>query len=193
MTTTAPVEIGGELLFVRHGATEPNLAGLRCGGDLDVPLVPLGLQQAQALIPRIASLQPPVGLIVTSALERTRATAEVIASALGLPVVVEPLFAERRLGAWNRLPLDETAPWLESDAIPPGGESNAEFTARVACGLARVQPLLPRRPLLVASRGVARVLGELTGAPPSRPAGNAELIVFRVAAPSPAHPAGGSA
>ena len=32
------------VLFVRHGSTAPNLAGLRCGGDLDSPLTELGLR-----------------------------------------------------------------------------------------------------------------------------------------------------
>lgn len=36
-----------QLLFVRHGATAPNEAELRCGGDLDVPLSELGRAQAR--------------------------------------------------------------------------------------------------------------------------------------------------
>ena len=34
------------LRFVRHGATHANSAGLRCGGDLDLPMTALGHEQA---------------------------------------------------------------------------------------------------------------------------------------------------
>ncbi len=32
--------------FVRHGVTDLNFRGLRCGGDLDVPLTDIGCDQA---------------------------------------------------------------------------------------------------------------------------------------------------
>lgn len=168
-----------ELLFARHGATAPNLAGLRCGGDFDVPLAEAGRGQARALAARVAALRPVPGLIVTSGLARTRETAQIIAGALGgIEIVIEPLLAERRLGGWNLLPVAETQPWFEAGFLPPGGESNGEFVARITRALRRVLPLLPRRPLLVGSRGVARVLGELTGMPSGRSVGNAELVTF---------------
>src|SRR5882672_9744403 len=69
----------GVLRFVRHGATGPNLAGLRCGGDLDVPLAEAGREQALEIARHVAALDPPIGLIVTSDLRRTRATAACIA------------------------------------------------------------------------------------------------------------------
>ena len=152
------------LRFVRHGATAPNLAGLRCGGDLDVPLTALGREQAQRVAPVVAALRPRVGLIVTSDLSRTRETAALIAHHLpGVPVVVEPGFAERRLGRWNLMSIEETQPWLEARMTPPGGESDAEFVDRVARAVRRIKTHLHERPLLVGSKGVARVLGELIG------------------------------
>lgn len=168
-----------ELLFARHGATAPNLAGLRCGGDLDVPLADAGRSQARSLALLVAAAQPPVGLIVTSGLKRTVETAQIISAALGgVTIVTEPLLAERRLGAWNLLPVTQTAPWFEAGMTPPGGESNEEFSARITSTVRRrLLPLLQRRPLLVGSRGVARVLGEWTGVA-SNALGNAELITF---------------
>lgn len=167
------------LRFVRHGATAPNLAGLRCGGDADVPLTEIGRLQAAEAAARVARMQPPIGLIVTSDLIRTRETAAIIARALpGVAIIVEPAFAERRLGEWNLRPIAETQPWLEARCTPPGGESDDEFTDRVARGLRAVKRHLPERPLLVGSKGVARMLGELVGLPERLELGNGVVTEF---------------
>lgn len=168
-----------QLLFVRHGATAPNEAGLRCGGDLDVPLSELGRTQAQEIAERIALLRPPIGLIVTSSLRRTRETAAIIRHRLGgVPLIIDAGFTERQLGGWNLLTLEETRPWLGGGLTPPGGESNGDFGRRIGKALHRLLPRLAERPLLVSSRGVARMLGELTGRPPRREHANTELDVF---------------
>lgn len=152
------------LRFVRHGATAPNMAGLRCGGDLDVPLTALGRQQAVTAARQVAELEPAVGLIVTSDLVRTRETAAIIAAALsGVPIIIEPGFAERSLGQWNLRTIAETQPWLEARCTPPGGESDEEFIDRIARALRGIKRQLAYRPLLVGSKGVARVMGELIG------------------------------
>lgn len=157
---------GGLLRFVRHGATAANLAGLRCGGDLDVPLTDIGRQQGIDAGRRIAQLAPSVGVIVTSDLQRTRETAALIAASLpGVPVVIEPAFAERRLGEWNLRSIESTRRLLEACCTPPGGESNAEFIDRVARALRMIKGFLVKRPLLVGSKGVARVMAELIGLP----------------------------
>ena len=66
---------------------------------------------------------------------------------------------------------------------PPDGESNAEFTRRVReAALVTLLPRLPRHVLLVGSKGVARILGELAGAAPRCPVGNAEIVEFDLAA-----------
>ena len=172
----------GTLRFVRHGATGPNLAGLRCGGDLDVPLADAGREQAIEIAAVVAALEPPVGLIVTSDLRRTRETAAAIAARLsGVPTIVEPDFAERHLGAWNLRPIAETQPWLDARMQPPGGESDEAFVVRVAHALRRLKPRLAERPLIVGSRGVARVMSELVGQPRPLAVGNAELMEFRLA------------
>lgn len=152
------------LRFVRHGATAPNLAGLRCGGDLDVPLADVGREQAHAAGRALARLEPAVGAIYSSALLRNRETAAIISEYLpNVPVVIEPAFGERRLGAWNLLPIAQTQPWLEARLTPPGGESDDEFIDRIARAVRGIKQKLAVRPLLVGSKGVARILGELVG------------------------------
>ena len=176
---TLPHPEGCPLVFVRHGATEPNLAGLRCGGDLDVPLTATGRQEATRAGQRLREQGVRIGVIVSSDLLRTRETAAIIAKEIdAVEIVIEPAFAERYLGTWNLLPIDETAPWLARGLVPPGGESDSAFEHRIASA---VQTLLPRcahRPLLVGSKGVARVLGELLSAPERAGLVNGELARF---------------
>jgi probable phosphoglycerate mutase len=167
------------LRFVRHGATLANSAGLRCGGDLDLPMSELGHKQAAQVATLVAQLDPPVGLIVTSHLQRVRETADAIALRLpGVRVLVEPAFAERRIGRWNLMPIRDSQPWFDARLTPPGGESDAEFIRRVARGLQTIRAELPRRPLLVASKGVARVLGELVGLDERLDLENGEVFEF---------------
>src|SRR5947208_15245441 len=97
------------LVFVRHGATHANIAELRCGGDLDVPLIELGRRQAVETAQRIRELRLPIGLIFTSSLQRAHETATIISGQLGgVEVTVAPALAERYLGAWNMRPINET-------------------------------------------------------------------------------------
>ncbi len=180
------------LRFVRHGATAANTAGLRCGGDLDPPMTEQGHAQMRKVAERIATMQPAIDLIITSHLVRARETAEIIARRLPhARVMVEPGFAERHLGAWNLVRIRDSQPWLESGLTPPGGESDAEFAVRIADAVARVRAELPRRPLLVASKGVARVLGEMTGAGERLEPENGEVLEFDLS-PEPNAVAAGS-
>jgi 2,3-bisphosphoglycerate-dependent phosphoglycerate mutase len=188
---TASLLTHRRLRFLRHGATELNLAGLRCGGDVDVPLTDVGRAQAAAAARCIANLRPPVGVIVTSHLQRTRETAEIVVATLRgmrdadgsrgeghITVVVQPLFAERALGEWNGQSREATQALLEAGHTPPGGESNAAFTARVQAGLRQLAGLWTQAPLLISSQGVARVLGELSGQAHRVHVANAQLTEF---------------
>jgi broad specificity phosphatase PhoE len=165
------------LLFARHGATAPNLAGLRCGGDLDPPLADEGRRQAMRLARRVASRPEPLDLIVSSDLVRARETAAIVRAALGpIEMRLVPGFRERRLGAWNLQTIADTEHALAAGDCPPGGESSAEFADRIRAALELVRPELHRRVLLVASKGVGRVLRQLAGLTPTVPMVNAELI-----------------
>jgi probable phosphoglycerate mutase len=174
-----PPSASRDLIFVRHGATAPNLAGIRCGGDLDVPLVEAGRRQAAAAGERIRALGIPVGVIVTSDLRRTRETAEIICRLLnGVELVVEPAFAERRLGAWNMRSVADTETAVAAGVTPPGGESADEFFDRIAGAVETLLPRLDRCPLLVGSKGVARVLRELLGLPDRHALANGDAVRF---------------
>jgi len=167
--------------FVRHGVTEPNFRGFRCGGDLDLPLMDIGCDQAYLLAKQVEKMNLRIGLIVTGSLIRTRQTASIISGVLGnLPVEVEPLLNERRLGQWNNRPIGETEDLLAARMTPPGGESEEEFDARVQAALEKIAPYLERRPLLVSSKGVGRVMNQLLGGQGRMQVGNGEIVEFAV-------------
>lgn len=168
------------LLFARHGATAPNLAGLRCGGDLDPPLVEEGRRQAIELARVVAAWPEPIDLILCSDLLRTRETAAIVRAALGpVELRVVPAFRERSLGGWNLQSIADTEAELAAGHTPPGGESSAAFRSRITQALAHIAPVLDRQVLLVGSKGVGRVLRELAGLPSRRPLANAELLELR--------------
>ena len=174
-----PASVSMSLIFVRHGATGQNLAGVRCGGDLDVPLAELGRQQALTAAARIADLGRSISLVITSGLKRTDETANIIAEQLGVRrVITLPGLAERRMGRWNLRPISETEAWLASGQSPPGGESNDAFLARIGVATIGIRPLLHQGVLMVGSKGVARALSELTSSRPNPSLGNGQVMQF---------------
>jgi len=123
------------LIFVRHGETESN-AVKKFMGQLDSPLSALGRSQAAAVAARLG--QSHVDAIYTSDLGRAAATAEQIAAACKLPVVVR--LRERNAGifqglshaeAREKFPADyaETEDPTPESAIP-GGESAVHVRTR---------------------------------------------------------------
>ncbi|WP_051013906.1 histidine phosphatase family protein [Pararhodospirillum photometricum] len=163
------------VVFLRHGETAYNRLGLRCGGDVDLPLTPTGEHQARAAGEALRGLG--IERIVAAPLLRTRRTAELVQEALpGLGVTFHPGLSERRLGAWNGLDVAATQAWIEAGQTPPGGESEDAFRRRVN---ETVEDLLYANamvPLLVSSRGVARVLRRFSGQEAGAGLGNAAVM-----------------
>jgi probable phosphoglycerate mutase len=170
------------IYFVRHGITEPNFRGFRCGGDLDLPMMDIGCDQAYLLAKQIEKMHLRIGVILAGSLIRTRQTASIISGVLGtVPVEIEPLLNERRLGQWNNRPISETEEMLKRGVTPPGGESEDQFNARITLALENLRPHLDRRPLLVSSKGVGRVMNSLLGGTERMTVGNGEIVEFAVA------------
>jgi len=96
-------------------------------------------------------------------------------------VEIEPLLNERKLGQWNNRPIAETEEQLRSRVTPPGGESDEQFEARIALALERLRPVMERRPLIVSSKGVGRVMNSLLGGTERMTVGNGEIVEFAVA------------
>jgi 2,3-bisphosphoglycerate-dependent phosphoglycerate mutase len=135
------------VVLVRHG--ESNVTVRRIvGGPLTCDgLSELGVQQAERLRDRLTETGEIEGThLFSSAYPRARETAEIIAPALGLDVVVEAGFGEHDPGPdCDGMTFEEfvdrfgTPDW-ESDPYAitfPGGETIAEFDLRVGTAFSR--------------------------------------------------------
>ena len=123
------------LLLIRHGETALNVA--RVLQPADTPLSARGIEQAEALALRLASMN--VCTIVSSDLPRALRSAQAIAAATGAPIETTSLLQERNFGDWRGTPYDcmPINPLTMHEA-PPGGESLADFERRVVLALAHV-------------------------------------------------------
>ena len=174
--------------FVRHGETEDNRRGVRCGGDCDVLLTDRGIEQARREAERFRQSGRPCGLVIVGPLQRTAVTGAVFAETLGVPLLRRDWLRERSLGEWNGLAIDLTRPWFAAGETPPGGESEGAFAARVLDGVDELANgpagLLARRPLLVGSMGIGRILLHRLAGRPGVELGNCEVMAFtRLSAP----------
>ncbi len=162
--------------FVRHGQTDANRDGVRSGGDGDARLTDLGRDQARAVAEALQGIRARPGMIITAPLSHTLETAGLLKERLGLRIQVESGLLERRLGKWNGRCVAATQLALTTGATPPGGESDVQFQNRILSAFRRIGPLYPNWPLIVSSRGVARILLEHGGHKYSAPLENGAIL-----------------
>lgn len=128
-------------LIIRHGETLWNREH-RIQGQLDSPLSPTGLQQAESLGWRLR--KEGLDLLVSSDLGRTLQTAAPIAAATGLGIVKDARLRERAFGVFQQMTPeeikerwpDEYERWQARDPefAMEGGESLMQLRARLtAC------------------------------------------------------------
>ena len=154
------------LLLVRHGETDWNRDG-RWQGHSDTHLNEVGRDQAR----RVAGELSDVDVVYTSDLARARETAEIIATAQGLDVHLEPRLRERSFGAWEGLTMPEIevefgealARWLAGEG--PGAEDAEPFDAFATRVAGFVHEVPERHPdqtvLLIGHGGSIRVIHAL--------------------------------
>jgi len=124
------------LLLTRHG--QAAAGDVMLGGQLDVPLLPSGREEAEALARRLSGVR--IDRIVSSPMLRALETAQTIAT--GRPVEVDERLRELDYGRWEGLTYDEIdahdpelrARWEHDPAAThsPGGESGDDVAARGA-------------------------------------------------------------
>ncbi len=141
------------ILLVRHGETPSNAA--RIVQTPDTPLSALGVEQAQRLATRLASLS--VARILASDLARAVQTAAPLRAATRAELEFEPLLQERNFGdvrgtPYSELEVDLFAP----DFAPPRGESWEEFHRRVDVAWRKILEVAARTPgnLAVVTHGL---------------------------------------
>ncbi len=142
------------LVLVRHAESLHNREG--DGVDVDSGLTELGWRQAHAVAGWLADRYRP-DLLLSSSLMRAKQTAEVIASRMSLPVVIEDGLAEAEFQYWNELPyhwhtpMDSwDDPWQPTSEVAPLYES---FRARVHDALAQIVTGKTQATILVLTHG----------------------------------------
>ncbi|WP_231567775.1 histidine phosphatase family protein [Sinomonas humi] len=165
------------IVFWRHGRTDWNAAG-RFQGQTDIPLNDDGVRQATHAARVLAAMGPSA--IVSSDLERTRTTAEPLATETGLPVALDSGLRETNAGSWQGKTFAEIrvtdaellGRWEDGDVgVAAGGaETRLDVAARTRAAVERsLEGLGESGTLVVVSHGGAiRVaLAELLGLPHS--------------------------
>ncbi len=94
------------ICFLRHGESVGN-AEARWQGQSDFPLTDTGRAQARALAERWKRENQNFDLAIASPLLRAKETAEIVASALNLPIEFDPLWLERDNGEFSGLTAEE--------------------------------------------------------------------------------------
>lgn len=157
--------------FIRHGQTHYNLEGL-AQGALDAELNETG----RAQVKRAGPLLQGRGLtsIISSPLQRTRQTTEILNGFLHLPVSYEPGLREVSFGDKEGQEAKSWfSEWVAGHYTPENGENFAALAARVEIALCRILSVQDGLPLIVAHGGVLRAVRDLMGLPKEGRMGNA--------------------
>jgi len=145
------------LYLIRHGTNDLQESGILAGCMPGVHLNRVGRAQAEAVARHLTLVK--IEAIYASPLERTLETAEIIAAAHGLPVVVRERLGEVRFGRWDGQPLERlrrrrlwrAAQFTPSTARYPGGESPREMQTRVVAELECLRAKHPQQTIAVVS------------------------------------------
>jgi alpha-ribazole phosphatase len=158
-------------LFVRHGESVFGARGLATANvDVPCPLSERGAAQARDLAEEISG--EDIDLCVTSELERTRQTADIVLAQRSVRRIVLAELNDPLYGSYEGGPLDAYLAWAhanDSAAEPPGGgEGRQTLVARYSAGFQTILDRPERAILVVAhSLPIAYVLMALAGLDPA--------------------------
>ena len=147
------------LYLIRH--TSPRIAPGICYGQLDIGVADSFKEEANEVLHWL----PPLELIITSPLQRTRRLAEHLAQAQSCELRNDARLMEKYFGAWEGKAWDDIAR-REIDAwaadilgyTPPGGESAQQLMQRVQMFRRDLAQLPQQNIALVAHGGSIRTL-----------------------------------
>ncbi len=167
-----------EVFMVRHGQTASNIAGLFHGAT-DVPLNEVGVRQAELVAERVSVIES-LNSLHSSPLQRALRTAQAISRRIGLEPRIHAGLAEMNFGEAEGMVLTAMAErWpelalrfedLSDDAVRfPGGESRAEFHARVRETLDEIVMAHSGERILVVAHGgvIASLVAQIVGDDPN--------------------------
>src|SRR5206468_6060761 len=143
-----------KFLLIRHAATDT--AGKKLTGRMTgVHLNEQGVKQAQRLAERLANI--PIAAIYSSPLERAIETAEPVAKAHQLEIIIQQDFIEIDFGEWTNCSIEELRNnkqfqlfnTFRSVTRIPGGELTLETQARIVAGLQQLCTQHPNQTVAV--------------------------------------------
>jgi probable phosphoglycerate mutase len=154
------------ILLLRHGQTEANLAGV-LQGHQPTSLNLAGVRQATLLANRLAAYRPPVDVLVSSDLPRAVQTAGPIAAACGLRPILNPAWRERTFGLLEGKPIGDRELWRAAggEVDPPGAEPTTDMQNRIQTAIHDLLTKYPKANLIAVVthggpiRSVLRMLG----------------------------------
>jgi broad specificity phosphatase PhoE len=158
---TARVSLCGlveRLIVARHAESEYNVQGLISADPSShrSPLTSRGRQQARSLADRLAGDE--IDLCVTSGTLRAVQTAEIVASALSIPLTRTPLLDDPPAGVFEDGPVEAFVRWMsvcDADRVVPGTTMSLRDSARRYYEAARLLLRRPERTILVVAHAPA--------------------------------------
>ena len=149
-----------KLIAVRHGEAEWNRTQ-REMGQMNSPLTPLGIQQAEAIGRRLSQIK--FAALYSSDLGRAMQTAQIIGTASQMPVTQDAGLRERALGIFEGLTVEEMRQKYpreraeferhDPDYVPPGGESARQRRERGARALTAIAERHPGQTVVAVTHG----------------------------------------
>lgn len=146
-------------LLIRHGESMAN-AEKRFAGHLDIPLSPLGEQQAALTAAFIANTHH-VDAVYASDLKRAFFTGKAVADTLGLPIFPDNQLREIAAGEWEGVIFDQLQVlfadsyrrWLTDigNAGCDGGETVSQLQTRFLAALRRIAERHPFQTVVIAT------------------------------------------
>ncbi|MGE0222069.1 MAG: histidine phosphatase family protein [Acetobacteraceae bacterium] len=167
--------------YLRHGETDWNARGVS-QGNVDIPLNPTGLAQAKTAGQMLRNRG--ITTIHASPLSRARVTAEIVAEALDLPVIIDEGLREVAFGVQEGQPMSEWfANWVAGTVTPEGAEAFPALRLRAVAAVNRATAQ-PPAVLVVAHGALFRALRAAMGIEPNMRTRNA-VPIWCSAPPAP--------
>lgn len=146
------------LIVARHAESEYNVQGLISADPSShrSPLTSRGMQQARSLADRLAGDE--IDLCITSGTIRAVQTAEIVASALSIPLMKTSLLDDPPAGVFEDGPVEAFVRWMSScdaDTPVPGTTMSLRDCARRYFDAARLLLRRPERTILVVAHAPA--------------------------------------
>lgn len=142
-----------KLYVTRHGQTQWTVKNIVCGST-DCDLIQSGIDQAKELAEKIEHLG--IDVIYTSPLKRAFQTAEILAKALGAPVIKDKRLTEQCYGDYEGGSRDNEEfkqDWQQFPSRLKGGESVFQLVQRVYNFLDEIKAQCQDKTVLIVGHG----------------------------------------